>query len=320
MYLENRKNTEFQKFFEQFKEKNKDKWASIINAQDIDTEVLLKETFEELDAKHTLLKQFSERKRLDVGIKTFNKEALKLQPREKEHNESAYFSEKEQTFRGFEDPRRDEDEKLKKDQEEVKAGIMNLKANESEGETYDFTKFHIIYLDSSMICKITRLNRIYNRKVLVFAGNKEGMIAYGVGRGPLYEDAWNNAFEELKKNLILVEWDPMHTFPESKSSRYHDFRFHVQKSSRPYWFCNPILILMMRFCGFYHQNFWTVSRKKKPYSLVFALFKLATSNTTIQKICEREAAKTKLITDSRYPRRVKMGKTQLAGTNISHRI
>ena len=58
MYLANKKNTEFQKFFENFKVENKDKSASIINGMEVDVDALRKDTVEEMEDKYKFFKQF----------------------------------------------------------------------------------------------------------------------------------------------------------------------------------------------------------------------------------------------------------------------
>lgn len=315
MYVENRKNQEFREFFEEFKEKNKDKWASIVNAMDVDPEILRQETFEELENKYKMLKQFSERKKLEAGIKKFDTIADSM-------NSYKNVDYEKETLKTSQSEKFLREQKIKKKTSEKNnlKLIERLAPDGEEGEIYDTRKFHLIYMASSMICKITRLNRIYNRKVLIFCGNKEGMISYGVGKGALYQDAYENAFTELKKNLILVEWDPAHTFPQDIYSRYHDFRFHCKSSKIPYWNAGPINMLMLRYCGFYHQNFWTFSRKKLPYSQVFSLFKLATNNTTMKKIAEERAKKLHHIFSARGLRSINLGKKELRGTRIIQKV
>jgi ribosomal protein S5 len=315
MYVENRKNQEFREFFEEFKEKNKDKWASIVNGIDVDPEILRQETFEELENKYKMLKQFSERKKLEEGIKKFDIIAENMNSYKSidHHKLTRKSSQSEKFIREKVKPKRGSEKNTEK-------LLDRLAPDGEEGEIYDTTKFHLIYMASSMICKITRLNRIYNRKVLIFCGNKEGMISYGVGKGPLYQDAYENAFTEMKKNLILVEWDPSHTFPKDIYSRYHDFRFHCKSSLTPYWNAGPINMLMLRYCGFYHQNLWTYSRKKLPYSQVFSLFKLAANNTTIKKISEEKAKKAHHLYSSRGLRSVHLGMKELRGTRILHKV
>lgn len=284
MYLENKKNEEFNKFFTKFKEENKDKWANIINGKEIDLNVLRQETAKELEEKYTVLKQMSDRNKLKVGVEKFD--TLSESTLENENNlyNNSLFSKINNIGR----------RSIKKKfviRPRTTNSAVALAPDPEEGETYDSKKFNLIFVDSAYVCKITPLQRIYHRKVIIFAGNKEGMITYGVGTGELYEDAWTNAFVEMKKNLILVNWDPFHTFPRDISSRHHDFRINMKSSVRPYWFCNPIVLLMIRYTGLFHCNFYTISRKKKPLSVLFAIFKLATNNTTPKLLAEEKGQK-----------------------------
>lgn len=286
MYLENKKNSEFKKFFKKFKEENKDKWESIIDGTEIDLNILKKESIEELEDKYTMLKQFNERKKLNKGIEVFDSIASK-----KNEDEKQFIPEGTLNRRTIKKPN------ISKSRTEDP--YDSLLPDEDSGELYDSSKLNLIFLSQSMICKITPLNRIYHRKVLLFAGNKEGMISYGWGVGPLYEDAWNNAFVELKKNLLLINWDPENTFPQAINSKYHDFKFNMRPSGKPTWTANPLLINMIRYVGLYHQNFNTISRKKKPVSLLFAMFKLATNNSTKKLISEGKGYKAKHIYNQR---------------------
>lgn len=284
MYLENKKNDEFNKFFKKFKEENKDKWANIINGKEIDLDVLRQETAKELEQKYTVLKQMSDRNKLKIGIDKFD--TLSEKTLEEENNLYNLNPVSKLNLTG----RRSIKKKNILRPKSTNAAVA-LAPDPEEGETYDSKKFNLIFIDSAYVCKITPLQRIYHRKVIIFAGNKEGMITYGVGTGELYEDAWTNAFIEMKKNLILVNWDPIHTFPRDVSSRHHDFRIMMRSSLRPYWFCNPIVLLLIRYTGLYHCNFNTISRKKKPLSVLFAIFKLATNNTTYKILAEEKGNK-----------------------------
>ena len=45
---------------------------------------------------------------------------------------------------------------------------------------------------------VTRLNRVNQRRVLIFIGNGEGIISFGKGKAADYEMAFDNAFKKLK--------------------------------------------------------------------------------------------------------------------------
>lgn len=288
MYRESKKNKEFLEFFKTFKEKNKDKWASIINGMDVDVNQLAKETEEELAQKYKIYNEIHKRKQLGEGYETFNDIALKKLYYEKDNQtkENKYIK---PTYKGF-------NEREKKFEERSDDLYSALAPDTENDEMYDSRKFTMIFLDADMVCNVTTLNRVYHRRCLLFAGNKEGMISYGVGVGLLYEDAYLNAFKELKKNLILIEWDPGNTCPLPIQSRFNDYRFKIKPTKSPMWFSGPIPLLMIRYAGLYHQNFIKESRNKHPYAMVFAFFKAVTQNTTLKNLAEEKGVKKRKLT------------------------
>ena len=286
MYRESKINQEFLDFFKDFKAKNENKWSSIINGMDVDVKQLAKETTEELNEKYKIFNEIHKRKQLNEGYDAFNDLAKSKYEVEKDQ----FIRKKNKnnpTYKGFDE--------LKNNDNQAKADdiFKTLAPDIDVGEIYDSRKFTLIFLDADMISNVTTLNRVYHRRCLLFAGNKEGMISYGVGIGLLYEDAYLNAFKELKKNLILIEWDPHNTCPLPIKSKFNDYRFFIKPTITPQWFAGPIPLMMMRFAGLYHQNFTKESRNKHPYAMVFAFFKAATQNITLSQLAEREGVKKK---------------------------
>lgn len=293
MYRESKRNVEFLEFFKAFKEKNKGKWASIINGMEVDPEILAEETQAEFDEKYKVYDQIHKRKQLNVGFEEFNK--IAKDKYQVENNQVIRENEfMPPSYKGFDDEYYTKRDKI----DDVMIALAPII---DKGENYDSRKFHLIFLEATMVCNVTPLNRVYHRKVLIFAGNKEGMIGYGVGIAPLYEDAWINSFAELKKNLILIEWDPNHTTPLPIKARFNDYRWSLRPTYKPAWFAGPIPLLMMRYAGMYHQNFLKYSRNKNPYAMVFSMFKGLTKNTTPKIIAETRAMKVKHFRSKRIP-------------------
>lgn len=166
-----------------------------------------------------------------------------------------------------------------------------LKPDAQMGEIYDPRKFVLIFLHAGMVCNMTRLNRVYERRILLYMGNKEGMISYGIGRGPLYNDAYVEAYRELRKNLIVIQHDVNFTCPADLKARFNDYRLYVKSVYDPKIWGNPIMALMLRYAGLYHVNFIIKSRNKEPYAMVFAFFKAVTKNCTPQYVAEIHGTK-----------------------------
>lgn len=161
-----------------------------------------------------------------------------------------------------------------------------LKPHAEFDEIFDSKKFTLIFLDAGMVCNMTRLNRVYERRILLYMGNKEGMISYGIGRGALYQEAYTDAYKQLRKNLIVIEHDPQFTCPGDLKGKFNDFRLYVKSAYDPKIWGNPIMALMLRYAGIYHSEFVIKSRLKEPYAMVFAFFRAVTKNRTPLQISE----------------------------------
>lgn len=138
---------------------------------------------------------------------------------------------------------------------------------------------------------MTRLNRVYERRLLLYIGNKDGLISYGIGRGPMYEDSYNSAIKELKKNLICIKMDADMTCASDLKSRFNDYRLYIQSTYNAKLWGNPIMCLMLRYAGIYHGVFSIISRQKDPYAMIFAFFKAVTKNVTPTDVLELNTEK-----------------------------
>jgi len=72
---------------------------------------------------------------------------------------------------------------------------------------FDPNEFTLIFIDSDAVTNVTTLNRINQRRVLVFIGNGNGLISYGKGKGEDYEQAFDDAFKRMRQNLICLSMD-----------------------------------------------------------------------------------------------------------------
>lgn len=65
-------------------------------------------------------------------------------------------------------------------------------------EIFNPRHFTLIFITSDSVTNVTRLNRINQRRVLIFIGNLEGVISYGKGKAEDYEGAFEKAFKKLR--------------------------------------------------------------------------------------------------------------------------
>jgi len=65
-------------------------------------------------------------------------------------------------------------------------------------EIFDPRKFELLFIDSDSVTNVTSLNRVNHRRVLIFIGNRDGLVSFGKGKGEDYESAFDNAFKSLR--------------------------------------------------------------------------------------------------------------------------
>lgn len=153
-------------------------------------------------------------------------------------------------------------------------------------ESFNPGDFTMIFLDSDSVTNVTRLNRINHRRVLLFIGNGKGMISYGMGKGDDYEQAFEDAYKVMRKNLVLISLDPKLTVTQVLYGRHNDYRIKIFPQMTPNYWGNPIIWQMLIHTGFFHCRFFVKSRKKDPYSLVYAYFTAVTQNRTEEELAE----------------------------------
>lgn len=158
-------------------------------------------------------------------------------------------------------------------------------------EIYKPSDFTLIFIDSDSVTNVTALNRVNHRRVLLFIGNGNGVISYGMGKSDDYEKAFENAFKTLKKNLTCISLDQMWTVPRMIEARHNDFRIKIYPQAKPNYWGNPMIWKMLVHTGFFHCRYVCKSRKRDPYALVYGFFKAVTQNSTIAECAEVQGEK-----------------------------
>lgn len=129
-----------------------------------------------------------------------------------------------------------------------------------------------MFLDSDSVTNVTPLNRINHRRILLYIGNGNGFISYAMGKGEDYERAFENAYKKLRTNLICIPMDHLWTSPEILKARHNDYRITIFPQKTPNYWGHPVVWQMLLHAGFFHCRFYVKSRKKDPYSMVYAFF------------------------------------------------
>lgn len=65
-------------------------------------------------------------------------------------------------------------------------------------ELFDADEFTLIFMDSDSVTNVTSLNRVNQRRVLIFIGNGNGLVTYGKGKAEEYEQAFDNALKKAR--------------------------------------------------------------------------------------------------------------------------
>ena len=151
-------------------------------------------------------------------------------------------------------------------------------------EVFNSNDFTLIFLDSDSVTNVTSLNRVNHRRVLIFVGNGNGLISYGKGKGEDYESAFNNAFKKMRQNLVCLSLDIRHSSQRRMEGRHNDFRIWLLPQKNPNYWGNPTIWKMLLHSGLGGVRYICKSRKRDPYSLVYAFFTAVTQNMTPDEI------------------------------------
>jgi ribosomal protein S5 len=151
-------------------------------------------------------------------------------------------------------------------------------------EIFEPRDFTVVFLDSDSVTNVTSLSRTNKRRVLIFIGNGNGLVSYGKGKAGEYEQAFDNAFKNARMNMCCLDINEIMTSPRIIAGRHNDFKIRIMPQETPNYWGNPTIWEMLKHTGFYHCRFVCVSRKRDPYSLVYGFFNAIIKNKSIDQI------------------------------------
>jgi ribosomal protein S5 len=85
----------------------------------------------------------------------------------------------------------------------------------------------MVFLASDSVTNVTSLNRTNQRRVLIFLGNGRGLVSYGKGKAQEYEQAFENAFKDARKNMLMLDIEEVFTSPRLLEGRHNDFKIKI---------------------------------------------------------------------------------------------
>ena len=196
----------FNEFLRSFKAKNEQKWANIIDAtQHEQEETLLAKSPEYRRNEMVMLEEFRRRK-----------------------NMKNYYDLRKQHQQDMNPSETVPDHKITADNEtRYKGSGPERYFEHGADEVYSPEDFTLIFMDSDSVTNVTSLNRINQRRVLIFIGNGRGLISFGKGKAAEYETAFDQAFKRLKQNMVCLDWDTNWTVPTNLQGRHNDFYIKI---------------------------------------------------------------------------------------------
>src|SRR5690606_38158176 len=90
------------------------------------------------------------------------------------------------------------------------------------------------------------------------------------------QTAFQSAYMELKKNLIVIDFDYLNTLAAPIRTRFNDFRLWLYPRASPNFWGSMQLRNMLIYTGIYHCRFVIKSRKNDRYSMIYAYFQAMT--------------------------------------------
>ncbi len=259
----------FNEFLKNFKTKNEQGWANIIDlTQEEQERRLLEKTPDQRKNEMVMMEEFRRRKNLQRYFDQMKKQKAA-----------------ESTAMGR-DPVIDmEDEAINRESQFKHSGPERY-FTPAKDDIFNPAEFTLIFIDSDSVTNVTALNRVNARRVLLFIGNSNGVISYAMGKGEDYEAAFETAFKKLRANLICIPLDQLMTVPQVLKARHNDFRITIYPQMQPNYWGHPVVWKMLIHTGFFHCRFWVKSRKRDPYSMIYAFFQAVTKNRTQDELAQ----------------------------------
>lgn len=153
-----------------------------------------------------------------------------------------------------------------------------------KGEIFSTKDFTLIFIASDTVTNVTSLNRVNHRRVLIYIGNGAGLCSFGKGKSSEYEMAFDQAFKKLRQNMVCIPNSLLNTTPTMLRGRHNDFRIKIWSQQVSNFWGNPTIWKLLIHSGFLHCRFACKSRKRDPYSMIYAFFIAITQNTTLEEI------------------------------------
>ncbi len=187
----------FNEFLKNFKAKNEQNWANILDlSQEEQENKLLEKTPDYRKNEMIMLEEFRRRRNLKKYY-----EMMKVQKKSEAEAD------------GQKNPFVELNTSNINKEMSYKVSGPERFFTPSQSECFNPNDFPLIFLDSDSVTNVTSLNRTNQRRILLFIGNGNGIISHAMGKGNDYEQAFEACYKKLRKNLICIPLDQRFTVP-----------------------------------------------------------------------------------------------------------
>mmetsp|Transcript_2749 Transcript_2749/g.4704 ORF Transcript_2749/g.4704 Transcript_2749/m.4704 type:complete len:205 (-) Transcript_2749:462-1076(-) len=184
------KDESFNQWLKNFKEKNEWGFANIVDmTQESMEDRLLEVTPEMRKSQMVMMEEFRRRKNMEDYHNLMTKYQQKIGKGFKDHDLVPA-----QSSRAFV-------ETINK----FKTSNAERHFEPKNDEIFNPHEFHLMVLSSDSVTNVTSLNRVNHRRILIFLGNKNGLISYGKGKALEYEQAFDNAMKKARQNMVCLD-------------------------------------------------------------------------------------------------------------------
>lgn len=323
-----REDQEFNNFLKEFKSETEPQWSSILECKDINEFQTFKQDLQKTDeerlAELHFLDQFRKRniaKKLNTVL-DLKKPVKPKKDAHKKYSESneeegddkdEFIAEERAAQAGPDEEEREEkissteqlnfgltknQDQQEEEDEESQNNInnyFNIKGLRGIG-LRDIIKlnpqeFFIHFLDASSTTNVTKLFRVNSRRVLLYMGNGDGIIGYGMGKGADYREAFDKAVTNCKKNLIVLQLDHLVDCPGHLHGKYHDITVDLWPSLGGQYKCKPEFANLTLLAGLGNCKIRVHGANRNIYAIVYAFFNAVRNNTTPKGIAEKMGEK-----------------------------
>lgn len=166
----------------------------------------------------------------------------------------------------------------------------------------DFDEFEMLFLDAGITTNITTQQRVNSRRILLYMGNCDGMISFGMGKGWDYSTAYEDAIRQLKKNVVAIPLDPFYPCVRYLESKFHCTTIRIFPSRSGRIKGKPLYMNMLLLAGLRNCQFQILGRNDDIYPLTNAIYQALLRTASPKLLAERMGKKIYELTSGRSMR------------------